>query len=210
MLTRRILIWNRLKTPKSTENNDFLNNDDVIKIYVRVPYAGQIGENLLKACIRKLRRFTKLNVIFITLFDTKKFAMFCPTKDKIPSHQRANVIYKLSCPGCGNKYVGKTDRCLITRLLEHGTRVDQPIIQHLTRCDSFHDYVNIFSLPSNDMLFDINTKEHIKNAVLSNFEIVDWNSNWSQLLFLEAFYIKRFSPAINKGLKASKELQLFT
>ena len=56
-------IFNRLKT-QSTETNDSRNNDDVIKIYVRIPYAGQIGENLLKACIRKLRRFTKQNVIF--------------------------------------------------------------------------------------------------------------------------------------------------
>ena len=136
--------------------------------------------------------------------------MFCPTKDKIPICQRANVIYKLSCPGSGEKYVGKTDRCLITRLLEHGTREDQPMFQHLSRCDSFHDYVSMFNMPSNNMSsIEIDTKEHIKNTVISNFEIVDSSSNWSQLLFLEAFYIKRFSPSINKGLKASRELQLF-
>lgn len=102
-----------------------------------------------------------------------------------------------------------TDRCLITRLLEHGTREEQPMFQHLSRCDIFHDYVTMFSMPSDDMSVEIDTKEHIKNAVLSNFEIVDSSSNWSQLLFLEAFYIKRFSPSINKGLKASRELQLF-
>ena len=43
-----------------------------------------------------------------------------------------------------------------------------------------------------------------------DYSIVDSNSSWSLLSFLEAFYIKRFSPALNKGLKASKELQLFS
>ena len=53
------------------------------------------------------------------------------------------------------------------------------------------------------------TFEHIRNAVLNNYKIIDTCANWSQLLFLEAFYIKNLNPAINKGLKASKELVLF-
>ena len=32
---------------------------------------------------------------------------------------------------------------------------------------------------------------------------------WSQLTFLEVFYIKNFKPTINQGLKASRELELF-
>ena len=60
-----------------------------------------------------------------------------------------------------------------------------------------------------DDIIEINSKQHIYNAVMNNSTIVDTNTNWSQLCFLEAFYIKRFSPQINNGLKASKELQLF-
>ena len=135
--------------------------------------------------------------------------MFCPSKDKIPTEQRANVIYKLSCPGCGENYIGKTDRCIKTRLLEHGTRNDQPMFQHLSQCAHFRDYVTMISLSTSDALNSIDVKEHIKHAVLYNFSIVDSNDNWSQLSFLEAFYINRFSPAINKGLKAARELQLF-
>ena len=55
----------------------------------------------------------------------------------------------------------------------------------------------------------IDVKEHIKNAVFDNYSIVDINNSWSQLSFLEAYYIKYLSPTINKGLKASRELQLF-
>ena len=58
--------------------------------------------------------------------------------------------------------------------------------------------------------FPVDTKEHIKNAVLDNYRIVDINRNWSQLLYLEAYYVKKLSPMINKGLKASRELQLFS
>ena len=46
-------------------------------------------------------------------------------------------------------------------------------------------------------------------AVLENYEILDFNSNWSQLCFLEAYYIKLNKPKISDGLKASKELELF-
>ena len=44
---------------------------------------------------------------------------------------------------------------------------------------------------------------------MNNIVIVDTNHNWSHLEFLEAYYIKTREPAINVGLKASKELQLF-
>ena len=56
---------------------------------------------------------------------------------------------------------------------------------------------------------EINFKKHVYNAAISNATILDKNLNWSQLCFLEAYYIKLLSPVINHGLKASKELQLF-
>ena len=45
---------------------------------------------------------------------------------------------------------------------------------------------------------------------IRNREILDFNYNWSQLLFLEANYIKKHDPVINNhGFKASKELSQF-
>ena len=55
----------------------------------------------------------------------------------------------------------------------------------------------------------LNHKAHVLNGVLNNCDIIDSNDNWSQLCFLEVFYIKKLSPSINNGLKTSKELQLF-
>ena len=55
----------------------------------------------------------------------------------------------------------------------------------------------------------VNRKEHISNAAMNNFSIVDFCNNWYQLLFLEAYYFQTFQPKINEGLKASREVVLF-
>ena len=57
--------------------------------------------------------------------------MFYSVKDKIPTHQRSNVIYTIKCPGCGEDYVGRTDRCSVTKLYEHSNHWDQPMFLHL-------------------------------------------------------------------------------
>ena len=73
-------------------------NDSDIKIWFRVPYLGSKGEGLAKSCIQKLKRCVKTNVKFVILYDTKKSAMFCSAKDKIPTHQKSNVVYSIRCP----------------------------------------------------------------------------------------------------------------
>ena len=183
---------------------------DLIKIYLKVPYLGKQGEQLVTMLVSKLHRYLKPNVKLINLSKTKKASMFCPTKDKVTKEQKANVIYKIICPGCNNVYVSKIDRCFGICMNEHGTRSDQPMHQHLTNSTAFQKTVNINALPElfNDSK-QIDHKGHVLNGVLNNCDIIDSNDNWSQLCFLEAFYMKTLSPSINSSLKASKELQLF-
>ena len=92
------------------------------------------------------------------------------------------------------KNVIKTDRNLIIKLDEHGTKVDQPMYQHLSNCSD----TTIVSKES-----------HLQNAVISNIKILDKNNKWGQLQFLETYHIKKLAPEIHFGLKSSKELQLF-
>ena len=47
--------------------------------------------------------------------------MFCSNKDNIQFQQKANVVYRITCPGCYTKYIGKTDRNILTRKDEHRT-----------------------------------------------------------------------------------------
>ena len=54
-------------------------------------------------------------------------AMFCSAKGKINITQKANIIYDIQCPTCKEHYIGKTNRCLVTRLDEHGIRHGEPM-----------------------------------------------------------------------------------
>ena len=43
-----------------------------------------------------------------------------------------------------------------------------------------------------------------------NNNIIDRDDNWNLLLYKEAYHIKRLTPFLNNGLKASRELRLFS
>ena len=200
---------NRLKVKKKKKNVTEDQND-AIKIYFRVPYAGIKGEQLVKSCIRKMRRFLKKNVIFVTLYDTKKISQFCNTKDRIPETQRHNVIYELTCPGCAGKYVGKTDACIESRITQHCTKSDQPMHQHFSKCNEFKEMYKFLNIENHENTEkDVPPTQYMLTCGMSNYRILYCNRNWSQLLFLEAYVIKTQKPSLNTGLKASRELVLF-
>ena len=70
--------------------------------------------------------------------------------------------------------------------------------------------MTVHQLPDIDAdISTVNLQAHIASAVSDNWKILDFNTNWVQLCFLESLYIKRLKPKINEGLKASKELLLF-
>ena len=56
--------------------------------------------------------------------------MFRSSKDQITTDQKPNLIYCFTCPGCNEKYVGKTDRSIIFCFHKHGSRIDQPLHIH--------------------------------------------------------------------------------
>ena len=111
-------------------------------------YAGSKGEQLVKHCLKKTRRCLKINVTFVVIHDTKKISFYCNVKDKVPYEQRNNIIYRIRCPGCGGKYIGKTERCLISRMNEHGTRDTEPMFKHLSECEMFKETCNLYALPA--------------------------------------------------------------
>ena len=78
---------------------------------------------------------------------------------------------------------------------------------HFTKCDHFKELYDFLNIESS--VIDRLYSEFQINALLNNYEIVASNSNWSQLIFLEALRIKKERPAINIGLRFSKELVLF-
>ena len=87
--------------------------------------------------LKQLNTSQKEIVRFITCYEKKNTAFFCSAKDSIPIHQKANVIYKATCSGCHDYYVGKTDHNLVTRLSEQFPHEDQPMYKHLSKCEHF-------------------------------------------------------------------------
>ena len=137
-------------------------------------------------------------------------AMFCLAKDKVKITQKVNIVCNIQYSAGKKHYNGKTDRCFVTRLDEHGSRHDQPMFQHLVNCQQFIEELSILNLPiSDNNIPEVELNSHIMNAVLHNSKILGYNNNCSQLCFLEAFYIKTLKTKFKADLKASKELQLF-
>ena len=88
----------------------------------------------------------------------------------------------------------------------------EAMFKHLSECEMFKETYNLYALPSlhnESNPSEISLTSHILSSALQNHEILDFNYNWSQRLFLEAYYIKKHDPVINHGLKATKELLLF-
>ena len=70
--------------------------------------------------------------------------------------------------------------------------------------------MTLHQLPDTDTdVSTVNLQAHIASAVCDSWKILDSNTNWVHLCFLESLYIERLKSKINDGLKASKELLLF-
>jgi len=196
------------KMPRKQQNTEI--DEDAKTIWIRLPYMGNHGESLTKKLIQKIRRClkSKSKVNFKVFYENRKISSFCSTKDKIPINQTSNVIYKIVCPGCGESYIGKSERCFGIRMSCQGSRDNEPMYRHLNKCEDYLEYCKIFAVCdlSNHRY---NITSYILNTVLNNSEIIRRFRNPFQLAFLESYYIKLLKPKINVGIAASKELVLF-
>ena len=68
---------------------------DLIKIYLKVPYLGKQGEQLVTVLVRKLHRYLKPNLKLIKFLNTKKASMLFPTKDKLQRNRKQVSYIKL-------------------------------------------------------------------------------------------------------------------
>ena len=181
---------------------------------MRIQYLGKQGENVISNVIRKIRRSLKIPIKPIVIYQIKKTSFFYPKKDKIPELCQANVVYEFKCPGCGQTYIGKTERNLQTRLTQHATNYNNSsvISQHLLNCPDAHFISRLFSFP------DIDSEEDFTDLLCNPCNLIQTNTkilyrcnnnNPNQLLILEALLIKRNMPQLNSGLKACKKLSLF-
>ena len=147
--------------------------------------------------------------MFESFYSTTKVNIFTNTKDKTPFLSKPNVVFCFPCTGCSSEYIGKTDRNLHGRCLEHSFRNDSAINNHLLSCSNFDD-INKMLLFGQKPLNKKEQNDYFLNIIENNTSIIDKSDKWNILLIKEAIYIKRRSPILNSGLKASRDLYLFS
>ena len=89
---------------------------------------------------------------------------YCNIKDKVLHEQRNHVIFKIKCPGCNGCYIGKTERCFISRTTEHCTKQTELLFKRLSERELCKDCCWLHSLSS---LF--NENEHDDISLTSHF-----------------------------------------
>ena len=218
----KLLSWNGF--PKSVRNKlirkyqidyDFnekrpSSDDEIESLAMKIPYMGPEGEKLVKTLKKKIKRNSSRNLRVRIIYKTTKISDFFSVKDKIPDEQKNDVIYDIQCPGCGEHYIGKTDCCFRKRMDEQGSKPDQPMFQHLEKCEQFRHIISLYALPNIDDHNYVTLKvPHISEAVWNNSKILRISRDWLELCYLETFLIKKRKPQINHGIKAAKELLLF-
>ena len=127
----------------------------------------------------------------------------------MPEYLKPPILYEFCCPACNNKYIGKTSRNFGTGIQEHsGLDKKSPVYNQLLEYRHFNYVVNLHSLPPSNN--SIECLEHVKIAVYDNTIIIDNSQNRVELCFLESLHIKWKKPKLNCGIKATKELVLFS
>ena len=133
------IINKTLNTPSNNEVPSIYNTkkSNEITIYFHFPYYGDKGFSLLESCIRKIKSNCKKDhpSVFRLLYDVTKLEFFCNNKYRTLKLNESFVVYEFICPGCNDNYLGKTERTLHERCVEHAwDDKDSVVFYHLNEC----------------------------------------------------------------------------
>lgn len=198
-----------ISSANSPPYKNFSNNDNnIVNIYLLIPYLGLKGEFLVKNLKKKLFRLLKNPHLlkFNVYQKTNKLSNYCSNKDTVPFLNNSHVIYCFKCPGCSKAYVGKTDNTLFKRTKEHGwTQKTSSVFKHFHECDDFQHIAGLYMMGGEELdIGDFQTA-----CVRDNTTILYRSDNWLKLAFMECLAIKDIKPSLNDGFKATKSPQLF-
>ena len=79
-------IIKRLENWKNTKNNYPLEQENIVTIFCRIPYAGVQGETMIKNLVRKLKRHIDKPFKLRNTYRTKKLSYYCNTTDEVPEY----------------------------------------------------------------------------------------------------------------------------
>lgn len=201
----------RVNQQKQQNDND--QEEDCIKLSLSLPYIGNESEQVVKRCKKKLARLLKEKVRINVFFKSTKLCFFTSNKDKVPLMSNSFVIYEYTCPGCGEKYIGKTESTLYNRTQEHAwSQKDSAVYKHFGNCDGWRHIKGLFNIDEEEITTkeqEINTRQLQITTVRENTKVIRRADHWQTLAFKESLAIKDRKPSLNNGVKAAKDLCLF-
>ena len=204
----------RFVNSSPNQNTNSEEDTDAIVLWFNVPYIGSTGEHLIKSFRKKIINLMNTNkkIKIRTFFKTTSLKDFASSKDKVPLLSKSNVVYEVCCPGCGENYIGKTERTVRERSIEHAwSDTESPMRNHLRSCPHFNHLYDILTIFEESSAEEESMKRRnfTIQSLQEHIKIIDNDRSWNHLLYKEALNIERKDPGLNKGLKASRQLKLF-
>ena len=148
-------------------------------VFLRLPFYGEKSSSWLRADVSRAVNSTFYAAKPIILFQCNRIPKASP-KDPISNKGSFGVIYKFTC-GCGDSYIGRTNRDLETRIKEH-------IPQWLL--------VGKYGKAQTSITRHCLTCNVDKSTLRQRFKIIAKSKCHKTLSILEALYIKSESPKL--------------
>ena len=175
----------------STDQENVENNEEdptPKMLFMKVPYAGKTGDNLVKSLQTTLKANLPQEVECRIVQTGTKLSSRFNIKDKTDEKHLSNFIYHHKCRNkkCKDDYIGETGRRKTVRTGEHGGKdAESWVFKHSS------------------------TKRHPR-AKESDFEVLATNySDRRKRKLAEAMFIRDLKPSLNKQ-KESYKLALFS
>ena len=167
--------------------NTVVNNGGIKKVQIMLPYNGKQGNKLLSKMKKHLNKSLPTEVTTTVTYQSKKLGTKFQLKYKTRFNHQNNLVYYSKCPDktCNEDYVGKTDR-----------RIEERIMDHNKRDKNFH------------LLKHSREKDH-QHVWGNNFKVLgnNYSSNFERKIS-GALFIKQLKPSLNVKEK-SVQLQLY-
>ena len=157
----------KIEKPETVNADTEADNEDPkpIEKTVYVEYRGNVSDKF-KESLRRIDAPSKI------IFTTRKLKNVLPSlKKQVEIPLKSRVVYQIKCPSCDARYVGQTDRHLITRIKEHSS--SNLVGAHFENC------------------------ANVKLS-MDNVSIVSSAKTLTTLLILEALTIRSLKPTLNR------------
>ena len=136
-LSRKLLTLFKPSSPNPKNSNNVI-DPTTTRIWIHLPFLCKYGTKLTNNFIRKISPLLKSPCKFIFNWKTTDTNCFIALKDPTPKTYQSSVVYEFKCHGYrlfSHNYVGKTDRCLYTRIKEHSSLDSSEIYNHIISCN---------------------------------------------------------------------------